>query len=88
MRKKRYLPVGCKEEQIIDKGRHRNIVREMAMHLARDLNGMSCKDLGGFFGSVSSPAITLCCNPFGRRLEEDMESRGRANRVKKQLLII
>ena len=31
----------------------------MAMHLARDLSGMSCKDLGGYFGSV--PVLRLPC---------------------------
>jgi REP element-mobilizing transposase RayT len=80
--------LGCEEEQIIEKGRHKNIAREMAVYMARDLSGKSCKDLGGYFGGISSPAITLCCNQFGRRLENDMKLKRRTARIKKRLLNI
>jgi chromosomal replication initiation ATPase DnaA len=44
----------CNAERIITKGRKKNKAREVAIHLARDLSGMSCKDLGFYFGGVSS----------------------------------
>ena len=39
----------CIEEQILEKGRNRNIGREMAIFLARDLSGVSSKALGQYF---------------------------------------
>ena len=49
----------CSEEKIFEKGRHKNIGREMAIFLARDFSGVSCKALGKYFGAISGPAITL-----------------------------
>jgi chromosomal replication initiation ATPase DnaA len=50
---------GCSKEQTITKGRKKNKARELAIHLARDLSGMSCKDLGSYFGGVSGALITV-----------------------------
>ena len=80
--------LGCKEEQIIEKGRHKNVAREMAIYLSRDLSGMACKDLGEYFGGVSGPAMTLCYNQFAGRLEKDKKLKRRTNRIKKRLLTI
>ena len=50
---------GCSKEQTITKGRKKNKARELAIHLARDLSGMSCEDLGSYFGGVSGALITV-----------------------------
>ncbi len=67
---------GCSEDQIIVKGRKNNKPREIAIHIARDLSGMSCADLGTFFGGVSGALITMMYNRVAkeaaknRRLKE------------------
>ena len=45
--------------EIITKGRKKNKAREFAIHIARDLNGKFCKDLGLNFGLVSDARITM-----------------------------
>ena len=40
-------------EQIMQKGRKRDLAKEMAIYLARDLSGISGKELGEFFSAIS-----------------------------------
>jgi chromosomal replication initiation ATPase DnaA len=62
----------CNAEQIITKGRKKNKAREVAILLARDLSGMSCKDLGFYFGGVSGALITIMYN---RIAQEEVQNR-------------
>jgi REP element-mobilizing transposase RayT len=78
----------CNEEQILKKGRNKNIGREMAIFLARDFSGVSCKALGKYFGGISGPAITLSYNHFTGKLESDKRLMGKINKMKKRILII
>lgn len=39
----------CSEEKILEKGRNKNVGREMAIFLARGFSGESCKALGKYF---------------------------------------
>jgi hypothetical protein len=50
---------GCDVEKILTKGLKCNRAREVAIYLARDLCGLSCKDLGAFFGGVSGALIPI-----------------------------
>ena len=77
----------CSEEKIFEKGRHKNIGREMAIFLARDFSGVSCKALGKYFGGVSGPAITLSYNHFTGKLASDKRVMGKIDKMKKQILI-
>ena len=51
--------IGCREEQIREKGRKGNEAQEIAIYFARDLAGSECKDLGGVFSGISIDAITI-----------------------------
>jgi len=77
---------GCKEELLREKGRKGNHAREVAIYLARDLGGMSCKDMGMYFGNVSGAAITMKYNKIIKELNRNKDLRGKINRIKKQLL--
>lgn len=46
-------------EKIFKKGLKQNKAREVAIYLARELSGLSCSDLGVFFGGVSGALITM-----------------------------
>lgn len=79
---------GCEEEQIREKGRKRNRAREMAIYLSRDLSGISCRDLGVFFGGVSGAAITMNYNQVIRDAEQNRKLQGKINRIKHRILNI
>jgi REP element-mobilizing transposase RayT len=78
----------CSEEQILEKGRKKNIGREMAIFLARGFSGVSGKALGKYFGGISGPAITLSYNHFTETLGNDKRLMGKINRMKRRILNI
>ena len=78
----------CEAEQIIAKGRKKNKAREVAIHLARDLSGVSCKHLGLYFGGVSGALITIMYNRIAQEVEQNRRFNHRIVRIKKQILNI
>ena len=78
----------CNEERIIKKGRKKNKAREVAIHIARDVSGMSCKDLGLFFGGVSGALITMMHNRIADESARNRRFKGRINKIKNQILNI
>ena len=79
---------GCEGEQIRKKGRKRNLAREFAIYLSRDLSGLSCRDLGVFFGGVSGAAITMKYNQVIRETAQNRKLQRKINRIKRQILNI
>jgi hypothetical protein len=71
---------GCNQEQILTKGRKKNKARKVAIYLARDLSGMSGKDLGLYFGGVSGALFTIMYN---RIVQEAAQNRGLKKRLEK-----
>ena len=69
---------GCSKEQIIKKGRKKNKAREVAIYIARNVSGMSCKNLGEYFGGVSGALITMMHNRIA-------EESGRNRRLKRRI---
>jgi hypothetical protein len=65
------IEFACNEEHIITKGRKKNKAREVAIHLTRDLSGVSCKDLGLYFGGVSGVLITIMSNRITKEVEKN-----------------
>jgi chromosomal replication initiation ATPase DnaA len=65
------IEFACNEEHIITKGRKKNKAREVAIHLTRDLSGVSCKDLGLYFGGVSGVLITIMSNRITQEVEKN-----------------
>ena len=85
--KKRHLPIHsikwyeqfkCSEDQVTAKGRKNNKAREVAIYLCRDMSGLSCKDLGLYFGGVSGALITIM---HKRIAEESAQNRGLKRRI-------
>ena len=58
----------CSEDQAKIKGSKNNKVRAIAMYLARDLSGVSGKDLGVFFDGISGAVITMNYNQINVEL--------------------
>ena len=49
----------CDEKTILSKGRKKNLPRDIAIYLARNLTGESGVKLGGYFGGISGAGITV-----------------------------
>ena len=78
----------CTNEQIITKGRKNNKAREAAIHITRDLSGMSCKDLGLYFGGVSGALITIMYNRIREQAARKRRLKRRIEKVKKRIFNI
>lgn len=71
---------------VLNKGRKRNIARDTAIYLARDLTGESGKVLGKYFGKISGAAITRRCNHMSKLVEINKKLRKRVNRLKEKIV--
>ena len=78
----------CSNEQVVTKGRKNNKPREVAIYLARDLSGLSGKDLGLYFGGVSGSLITIMYNRIAEETARNRRLKTRIEKVKKQILNI
>ncbi|NIS62305.1 MAG: hypothetical protein GTO13_16885 [Proteobacteria bacterium] len=79
---------GCSEEQLRAKGSKRNIARDLAVFLARDLSGKKVSDLGEFFGGISGAAITMKYTQAGQQLAQDKKLRRKVEGIKGKILNI
>jgi REP element-mobilizing transposase RayT len=78
----------CSTDQIIAKGRKNNKAREVAIYLARDMCGLSCKDLGLYFGGVSGALITIMHKRIAEEASQNRRFRRRINTIKKRIFNI
>lgn len=79
---------GCSEDQLREKGSKRNIARDLAVFLARDLSGKKASDLGEFFGGISGAAITMKYNQAGQHLAQDKGLRRKVEGIKEKIFNI
>ena len=77
---------GSKPEQILAKGKKRNIARDVTIYLARELTGKGGKELGKIFGNVSGAAITMRHKAVSEQIRKNMRLKGRINRLTKQII--
>ena len=78
----------CRKGQLIIKGRKNNKAREVAIHIARDLSGMSCKDLGEYFGGVSGALITMMYNRVSKEAAKNRRFKGKIEKIKQRIFNI
>ena len=78
----------CSKDQLIIKGRKNNRPREVAIHIARDISGLSCTDLGLYFGGVSGALITMMYNRVSNEAANNRRFKGRIEKIKRQILNI
>lgn len=83
----------CKEfeiekESIIKKGAKRNKARDLAIYISKDNSGISCKELGGYFGKISGAAITMAYNRIDKEIKKNKQVKAKLNKIKKRILNI
>ena len=77
----------CKEYQcnakfILQKGRKKNVARDVAIYLSRDLTGQRGVDLGKYFGNISGAGITVRYNVLEKQIQTDRRLKRRINRIR------
>lgn len=77
---------GCTTDQILKKGRKKNLARDVAIYLARELSGQNGVDLGLFFGNISGAGITVRSNHLAEQLVRNRRLKGRINRIRKEII--
>ena len=77
-----------KAEKIRKKGLKRNKAREVAIYLSRDLGGISCSDLGVFFGGVSGALITMMEKRISEETTINPRLKRKIEKIKKEIFNI
>ena len=72
-------------ELITAKGRKNNKAREVAIHLSRDMCGLSCKQLGLYFGGVSGALITIMHKRIAEKALQNKKLQRRIANIKKRI---
>jgi REP element-mobilizing transposase RayT len=75
-------------EKIRKKGLKRNKAREVAIYLSRDLGGISCSDLGVFFGGVSGALITMMEKRIAEETTINPRLKRKIEKIKKEIFNI
>ena len=76
------------KEVVIKKGMKKNKIRDMAICLSRNHCGITRKELGMYFGSVSGAAITMIYNRIEKEIMQNKRVKGKLNKTKRRTLNI
>lgn len=76
----------CEIEIILQKGRKRNVARDVAIYLVRVLSGEKGKNIGEYFGNISGAAITRRYNCLVKQIENNKRFRNRIQRLKHKIV--
>lgn len=77
---------GCKKETIIQKGLKKNIARDVAIYLSRQMTGGSGVALGRRFGGICGAGITVRCNHLRNKLEKDRKLKRQVSKIKGRII--
>ena len=77
---------GCDEKIIVSKGRKKNMPRDMAIYLARDLIGESGVKLGESFGRISGSGITVRYINFLSEVRKTPKLKERVDRLRSRII--
>jgi putative transposase len=78
----------CDTDLILQKGRKKNVVRDVAIYLSRDFTGDSGVDLGKYFGNISGAGITVRYNHLAKQIQINHKLRRRIKRIKNKIIKI
>ena len=72
-------------EALLEKGRKRNLARDVAMYLAWRDCGLSGRDLGSHFGGICPAAVSMRCRAIREALPWDIDLRTIFSRIEANL---
>ncbi|HTP05607.1 MAG TPA: transposase [Nitrospirota bacterium] len=76
----------CGRETILRKGKKKNLARDLAIYLSREVTGESGVALGRYFGGISGAGILVRHNHIANRIETDRRLKRRVNRIRKKII--
>lgn len=76
----------CEREAILRKGKKRNLARDVAIYLCREMTGESGVALGRRFGGISGAAITIRHNYMAKRLESDSKLKRQVTGIRNKII--
>jgi len=76
----------CNTDLILQKGRKKNVVRDGALYLSKDLPGETGVDLGKYFGNISGAGITVRYNHLAKQIQLNRKLRRRIKRMKNKII--
>jgi len=71
---------------ILQKGRKKYVVSDVAIYLSRDLTGENGADLGKYFGNISGAGITVRYNHLAKQIQLNRKLRRRIKRIKNKII--
>ena len=72
--------------QVLTKGKKKNLARDVAIYLSRNLTSLSGNDLGQHFGNISGAAITMRHKAVAEQIKKDKKLGRRIKRLEKRIL--
>jgi chromosomal replication initiation ATPase DnaA len=78
---------GCGMETILRKGKKRNLARDVAIYLCRELTGETSVALGQRF-DISGAGIASRHDQIAKKYETDRKFKGREDRIRRKILNI
>ena len=76
----------CNADLILQKGRKKNVVRDVAIYLSREFTGESGVDLGKYFGNISGAGITVRYNHLAKHIQFNHNLRRQIKRIKNSII--
>ena len=64
-----------RKQHILKRGAKRNLPRDVAIYLAREMSGCSGRELGRYFGGITGAGIGVRCKHVEKVLETDRNLR-------------
>ena len=71
----------CDEQKVLFKGLKRNMPRDIAIYLARELTGESGVKLGQYFGNISGAGITLRYKHLSNSMSKNPKLKKQVNKL-------
>ena len=75
----------CSQETILQKGKKRNIARDVAIYLSRKMTVQSGVALGVYFGGISGAGITTRFNHIAKKIHGDHRLLNQINKLRERI---
>lgn len=80
--------LGCSKEEILERDRKRNICREIAIYVTRDMSGLKCKEMGKYFGGISGAAITMSYKKMAKEIAMNRKLERKVRKIIRRIFNI
>jgi REP element-mobilizing transposase RayT len=77
---------GCCRESVLKKGRKKNLVRDVAIYLSREMTGETGEALGRFFGGISAAGVAVRHKHMVNVMDTNRKLKGRINKIRKKII--